>query len=315
VTLLKANPYRGVKDFEDLSEARRLRDPRTGETTHRVAEGGVPRSEGRRLRCAVSRDLENGRWVGFVTTVKPTAQPDIVAMARWYIPRWPAQEGSFRDLNEWVKMELNFGVQHKQAVANRVQARRQEKREQQLQGHQARLAAQEKRSTPLQERIQREEQRLEQFVAGLSGRRLQERGPARRQAQQAQIPARLRKWQAQRTRLEDQQKVLEQKVQAVQTDLAALPAEAPLWEVEAEKDQRVTPLKVGAAAAVQWAQEFYFGEAYQESRPGTLQRRFLNLEKRPVCVSINARFGPWRGSYCRFTSLTANNSRNGLASC
>jgi hypothetical protein len=243
-----------------------------------VAEGWLPRADGRRWRCAVARDLENGRLVVFVTTVKPTAQPDIVAIARWYIHRWPAQEGSFRDLSELVKMELNFGVQRKRAVANRVQARRREKWQRSRQGHQARLAAQEKRVAQLQERIQREEQRLAQFVAGLSGRRLQERGTARRQAQQAQIAARLRKWQAQLTRVEEQQGVLEQKIQAVQTDLAALLAEAPLWEVDAEKDQLVTHLKVGAAAAVQWAQEFYLGEAYRESRPGTLQRRFLNLD-------------------------------------
>ena len=278
VTLLKANQYHGVKDFEDLSEARSLRDPRTGETTHRVAEGWLPRSDGRRLRCAVAWDLANGRWVVFVTTVKPPAQPDILAMARWYIQRWPAQEGSFRDWNELVKMELNFGVQRKRAVANRVQARRREKWQPQLQGHQARWAAQEKRATQLRERIQREEQRLEQFVAGLTGRRLQERGPARRQAQQGQITARLRQWQAPRTQAEEQQRVLEQKIQAVQTDLAALPSEAPLWEVDAEKDQLVTHLKVGSASAVQWAQECYFGEAYRESHPGTLQRRFLNLE-------------------------------------
>ncbi len=278
VTLLKANQYGGVSDFENLSEARSLRDPRTGETTHRVAEGWLPRGEGKWWRCAVARDLDNGRLVVFVTTVPPTAEPNILAIARWYLQRWPAQENSFRDLNALVALEQNFGVKHKRAVANRVQARRREKWEQQLRGYQKRLTARAKQETVLQARVRREEERLQQFVAGLNGRRLQERGTPRRQEQQAHLTTRLGQWKVQQAQVVEQQVALQQKIQVVQAELAALPADAPLWEVDAEKDQIVTHLKGATANAVLWARQAYFGAAYQSCRPATLQRRFLNLE-------------------------------------
>ena len=278
VTLLKANQYGGVSDCEDLSEARSLRDPRTGETTHRVAEGWLPRAEGRRLRCAVARDLENGRLIAFVTTVAPAAEPNIRAIARWYLQRWPAQENSFRDLTALVALNHNFGVKLKRAVANRVQARRRQKWEQQLRGQQKRLAAQQKKGGVLQARVQREEARLQQFVAGLNGRRLQQRGTKRRQEQQTRITDRLTRWQVQQALGEEQQTVLQGQIQTVQAELAALPAAAPLWEVDAEKDQIVTHLKGATGNAVLWARQTYFSAASQTCRLETLQRRFLNLE-------------------------------------
>ena len=278
VTLLKANQYTGVKDFEDLSEARSLWDPRTEEITHRVAEGWLPRGKKERLRCAVARDLKNGRLVVFATTVKVTAAPDILPIAGWYLQRWRAQENSFRDWHGLVQMELNFGVKHKRRVAHRVQARRQEKWAQQLRGQQKRWRAQEKQAGVLQARVQREQARLQQFVADLSGRRLQERGTKRRQEHQARITDRLTRWQIQQAQVEEQKSSLQQQIQGLQADLATLSAEAPLWEVEAEKDQIVTHLKGATVNAVLWARQVYFGPAAQTCRPETLQRRFLNLK-------------------------------------
>jgi hypothetical protein len=302
VTLLKANQYTGAQDFEDLSEAQSLRDPRTGEITHQVAEGWLRGATGQRWRCAVAQDVERERLVVFVTTVSPTAEPNILAPARWYLGRWGAQENPFRDLNALVGLEHNFGVKRKRAVANRVQARRQAKWEQHQKGLATRLGAQAKRIGTLQARVDREEERLRQFVAGLTGRRLQPRGTARRQAQQTRITARLKKWQAQLTALQEQQTAMEQKLQAVQADLAALPAEAPLWEVDAEKDQIVTHLKIATANAVRWAQANYFQAEAPRLRPETVQRQFLNLDgwvqdthtNRTVWLSIPPDT-PWQG--------------------
>ena len=50
------------------------------------------------------------------------------------------------------------------------------------------------------------------------------------------------------------------------------------FEVDAEKDQLMTHLRIAAYNAALFTREQYFGRAYQHIRPATLWRRFLSQD-------------------------------------
>ncbi len=58
-------------------------------------------------------------WIVVVTTLSRQQEPDIRRPVSWYLARWNVQENSFRALEAFVPLDLNFGVKHKQRVANR----------------------------------------------------------------------------------------------------------------------------------------------------------------------------------------------------
>jgi len=56
----------------------------------------------------------------------------------------------------------------------------------------------------------------------------------------------------------------------------SLNEEAPLYEMDTEKDQIMTHLKVALANSALYARENYFGEKYRHALPQTLHRVFFS---------------------------------------
>jgi hypothetical protein len=278
VTLLKSNQYAGVADFEDMTEARSLADERTGITTHRVAEGAFRCSDGLLIRCAVARDLDNGKLVVFATTVPSALEPDSLWIARWYLRRWNAQENSFRYLVAFVHLDTNFGLHHKRPVPNRVLARKRDRWEHAVATQRRKHASKHAKLSKLAAQIRRLEDREAVALAKLAGHRLQERGATRRQQQRARAHERLGRWVERRYDLQRQIETHAQKITVLERELAGLDASTPLYEIDSEKDQLMTHLKVALANSALYARQHYFGAKYHRALPQTLQRIFFSQE-------------------------------------
>jgi hypothetical protein len=124
VTLLKANQYSGEADFVRQGRFRQLKDPRTGQVTHRVADADFQLAPGLMVRAALIYDLTHpDDLIALVTTVSREAEPDIRRIVRWYLRRWNAQENSFRDQIAFVHLNVNFGLHSKHSVPDRHIAR------------------------------------------------------------------------------------------------------------------------------------------------------------------------------------------------
>jgi hypothetical protein len=128
ITLLRANQYTGEADFERHSRFRPLRDPRTGLITRRVADADFWLTETLRVRCGLLYDLTRPDHLIVVATTlsrqrltgRPFGQePDIRRPVAWYLARWDIQENSFRTLEAFVPLDLNFGVNRKHPMPNR----------------------------------------------------------------------------------------------------------------------------------------------------------------------------------------------------
>lgn len=125
VTLLKANQYAGEADFARRGRFRQLKDPRTGQVTHRVADADFRLAGDLAVRAGLIYDLDHpDNLIALITIVSRDDEPNIRRVVRWYLERWNAQENSFRDQIAFVHLNINFGLQAKRAVTDRRIARR-----------------------------------------------------------------------------------------------------------------------------------------------------------------------------------------------
>lgn len=278
VTLLRSNQYSGVADFEELSEVRSLIDERTGYTTHRVAEGYFRYSDGSKIRCAVARDLENGKLVVFTTTVPKELEPDILQVARWYLRRWNAQENSFRYLVEFVHLDTNFGLNHKVKVANRVIERKIFSIQKRLSAQQKKLSSKQAKLSKLEGKLESLHGRQREALAKLAGHRLQERATSTRQSIQQKYNDCLIRWTAKRSILQSQIEHHSKLIHSLEKSLADINPNEPLYEINPEKDQIMTHFKVALANSALYAREHYFTPKYQKALPQTLQRIFFSQD-------------------------------------
>ena len=277
VTLLKSNQYKGEEDFLDLSPPKDLVDERTKATTHTVAQGYLPTDKGP-IRCAVSTDLGKERLVVFATTVPEKEEPDILCIARWYLSRWNAQENVFRYLVEFVDLDINFGINKKTAVVNRQMHRKVEKIEGRVAAQKRTLQNKHKQLQTLHEKIERVKGRQAIGMAKLEGKRLQERGTVARQEKQQRYSERLSKYAVQEAMLVQKIDEHQQTIARWESKRSSLNEEAPLYEIDTEKDQIMTHLKVALANSALYARETYFGEKYTRALPQTLYRIFFGQE-------------------------------------
>lgn len=120
VALLKANQYSSEADFVRQGRFRKLKDPRMGQVTHRVADADFQLAPGLMVRAALIYDLDHpDDLIALVTTVSREAEPDIRRVVGWYLGRWNAQENSFRDQIAFVHLNANFGLHSKHSVPDR----------------------------------------------------------------------------------------------------------------------------------------------------------------------------------------------------
>jgi hypothetical protein len=286
--LLKANQYSSEANFVRQGRFRRVKDPRTGEATHRVADADFALTSELTVRAALIYDLARPDvLMVLITTVRREDEPDIRRVVGWYLGRWNAQENSFRDQIAFVHLNVNFGLRAKHAVPNRRVA----KQITDLTTHLA--AVTRKLESKLQQLANLEQQRHNQ-IARYDQKVSNWLRPPKRQGSQAITRAaqrqqrlqeyrlryheRLVKQLARQTELEDQIESHRQEQARVAAELARLDPHATFFEVDTEKDQIMAHLRVGLHNSALWARDQYFGRPYRHTTPLTLWRTFFNQD-------------------------------------
>jgi hypothetical protein len=288
VALLKANQYAGEADFTRHGRFRQLKDPRTGQITHRVADADFRLTDNLDVRAGLVYDLDRpDNLIALITTVSRDDEPDIRRVVRWYLERWNAQENSFRDQIAFVHLNINFGLQAKRAVPDRRIARRITDLTTHLEAVKRKLDSKMVQLTDLERRIQNLTARYDKKVADLLR-------PRKRQGSQAAARATKRQQQLRDYRERHHQRLarhltrkakLEQALEAHRQEqartadkLAQLDPNATFFEVDTEKDQIMAHLRVGLHNSALWARNHYFGSTYRYTTPLTLWRTFFSQD-------------------------------------
>jgi len=288
VALLKANQYAGEADFARRGRFRQLKNPRTGQATHRVADADFHLADDLDVRTGLIYDLDRpDNLIALITTVSREDEPDIRRVVRWYLERWNAQENSFRDQIAFVHLNINFGLRAKRAVPDRRIARRIADLTTHLGAVKRKLDSKMVQLTDLERRIQNLTTRYDKKVADLLR-------PRKRQGPQAATRAAKRQQQLRDYRERHHQRLaryltrkakLEQAIEAHRQEqartvdkLAQLDPNATFFEVDTEKDQIMAHLRVGLHNSALWARNRYFGSTYRYTTPLTLWRTFFNQD-------------------------------------
>jgi len=286
--LLKANQYSGETDFVPQGRFLKLKDVRTGEVTHRVADADFQLTPDMTVRAALIYDLARPDvLMVLITTVRRETESDIRHIVRWYLGRWNAQENSFRDQIAFVHLNVNFGLRAKRAVPDRRVA-------QQIAGLTTHLAAVTRKLdsklaqlADLERRLHNQSVRYDQKMTGLLR-------PPKRQGPQASARAmkrqqrlqdlrqryhqRLAKRLAHHTKLEQEIEEHRQEQTRVTHELTRLDPQAKFFEVDTEKDQIVAHARVGLHNSALWARDQYFSSLYRHATPLSLWRTFFNQD-------------------------------------
>ncbi len=286
--LLKANQYSGETDFARHSRFRQLKDHRTGEVTHRVAEADFGLTPDLTVRAALMYDVARPDvLIALITTVGREEEPDIRRIVRWYLERWNAQENSFRDQIAFVHLNINFGLRAKHAVPDRRVAKQIADLTTHLAAVTRKLDSKVVQLAHLEQRRHQQSSRHDQQVARLLR-------PPKRQGPQAAIRAAQREQRLQECQHRYHQRLVKQSTHQVQLEnqiethrqeqaratkqLAQLDPHAQFFEVDTEKDQIMAHLRVGLHNSALWARDHYFSSAYRHTTPLTLWRTFFNQD-------------------------------------
>lgn len=286
--LLKANQYSGEADFVRRGRFRQVKDLRTGEVTHRVADADFALTPNLIVRAALIYDLARPDvLMVLITTVRREDQPDIRRVVGWYLGRWNAQENSFRDQIAFVHLNVNFGLRAKHAVPDRRVAKQITDLTTHLAAVARKLESKLRQLADLEQQRQNQITRYDQKVSNWLR-------PPKRQGPQATARAakrqqrlqefrqryhdRLVKQSTHQTKLEDQIETHRQEQARVAAELARLDPQATFFEVDTEKDQIMAHLRVGLHNSALWARDYYFDRVYRHTTPLTMWRTFFNQD-------------------------------------
>ena len=288
VALLKANQYSGEADFVRRGRFRKIKDARTGEVTHRVADADFQLTPDLEMRAALMYDLARPDvLMVLITTVRREVEPDIRRIVRWYLGRWNAQENSFRDQIAFVHLNVNFGLRAKQAVPDRRVA----KRIADLTNH---LGAVTRKLGSKLAQLADLERRRQDYIARHDQEMTHLLHPPKRQGPQAAARAAKRTHRLQDLRQRYHQRLskqlscqakLEHDIEAhrqeqarATVELTHLDPQAQFFEVDTEKDQIVAHLRIGLHNSALWARDHYFSSTYRHTTPLTMWRAFFNQD-------------------------------------
>lgn len=288
VALLKANQYSGEADFVRPGRFRKIKDPRTGQSTHRVADADFGLTEDLEVRAALIYDLDRpDNLMALITTVSREEEPDIRQIVRWYLERWHAQENSFRDQIAFVHLNINFGLRAKRAVPDRRVA----KRITDLTTH---LNAVKRKHDSKMAQLADQERLIQNLNARYDKKSADLLRPRKRQGPQAAARAakreqqlqdyrqryhqRLTRYLARKVELERQIEAHRQELARTADKLAQLDPHATFFEVDTEKDQIVAHLRIGLHNSALWARNHYFSSTYRYTTPLTLWRTFFSQD-------------------------------------
>jgi hypothetical protein len=288
VTLLKSNQYTSEADFVRRGRFWLIKDPRTGQATHRVADADFQLARDRVVRAALLYDLEHPEHLmGLITTVSRQQEPDIRRVVGWYLARWNAQENSFRALIAFVRLDTNFGLRAKRSVPDRRIA----KQLTDLTNHlravthklESKVAQWAEQAHRLERHTARHDQQLAKLLHPLRRGGPQAAGRAAKRQQQLQDQQerhqrRLLKHMMRQAKLEREIESHRQEQTRVAQELSKLNPQATFFEVDTEKDQIVAHLRIALHNSALWARDRYFSSAYRYATPLTLWRLFFNQD-------------------------------------
>jgi hypothetical protein len=296
VTLLKANQYTTEADFVRRGCFQPIQDPRTGQTTHRVADADFQLAPNLVVRAALLYDLEQPEHlIGLITTVsrrrllgRPLGQePDIRRIVGWYLARWQAQENSFRAMIAFVRLDTNFGLCAKRCVPDRRVAKQLTDLTHHLGAVTHKLESKIAQLAEQAHRLAKHTARHEQHVAKLlrpprrGGPRAASRVAQRQrqlEAQQERQHRRLLKHVTRQATLEREIEAHRQEQTRVAQALSQLNPLATFFEVDTEKDQIVAHLRIALHNSALWARDRYFSSVYRQATPLTLWRLFFTQD-------------------------------------
>lgn len=204
------------------------------------------------------------------------ALPDGIFLACLPQAGWNAQENVFRYLVEFVELDTNFGINKKTEVVNRKVKRKIEEIESRISAQPKMLSNKHKQLREVQEKIKRVKERQATEMAKLEGKRLQGRGTGARQDRQQRYSQRLANYAIKEAELLRKIDTHQNIIATLESKRACVDEEAPLYEIDTEKDQIMTHLKVALANSALYARENYFGEKYLRALPQTLHRVFFS---------------------------------------
>ena len=289
ITLLRANQYTGEADFSRQGRFRQLRDPRTGLVTHRVADADFWLTDRLCVRCGLLYDLARPEHlIVVVTTLSRRQEPDIRRPVRWYLARWDIQENSFRALEAFVPLDLNFGVNRKQPVPNRPVLAQIAELTPHLQAVEhkieSKLLQRRAQQALIERQSARHDRKLARWLAQVA-RWTMAKQPKRLGALHARIAdyrarhhQRLARSLARQRKLESQIEDHQQEVTRVVQQLAQLDPNAPFFDVDTETDQLITQLRIAVYNSTLLTRERYFASAYARAEPLTLWRLFFSQD-------------------------------------
>jgi hypothetical protein len=286
--LLKANQYSDETDFVRQGRFLKLKDARTGEVTHRVADADFVLTPDLTVRAALIYDVAHpDTLIVLITTVRRDTEPNIRRIVGWYLGRWNAQENSFRDQIAFVHLNVNFGLRVKRAVPNRRVAQQITDLTTHLAAVTHKLDSKLAQLADLERRLQNQMARHDQKLVNLlrppkrSGPQAATRA-AKRQQQLLEVHQRSHRRLAQqlahRTQLEHDIEEHRHEQTRVTEELTRLDPQAQFLEVDTEKDQIMAHLRVGLHNSALWARDHYFGTMYRHATPLTLWRTFFNQD-------------------------------------
>lgn len=288
VTLLKSNQYSGEADFVRRGRFRQIKDPRTGQTTHRVADADFQLAPDLVVRAALLYDLDHPEHlIGLITTVNREQAPDIRRVVGWYLARWNVQENSFRALIAFVRLDTNFGLRAKRSVPDRRVAKQITDLTNHLRAVAHKLETKVAQLAEHAHRMEKHTARQGQQLAKLL--RPPRRGGPQAAQRATQRQQRLRDQQerhhryllnqvARQSKLEREIETHRQEQTRVTQELTQLNPQATFFEVDAEKDQIVAHLRIALHNSALWARDHYLSSTYRHATPLTLWRTFFNQE-------------------------------------
>jgi len=262
------------------------RDPATQAITHWIAHAHRqlhdPR-QGVSFLAEVSLVLDcraglPGRLIPVLHNLRaahvPVEQPH-----QTYVGRWQGQERVFRDMRAGQNLDANYG-QKKVLASNRTQERRRAALQQQLQTWTQRIGTAQRQVQEYTTRLATQEQQAQRRHAqqvDQIGAWQQERQHAATPARRARLHVRIARWEAQdqiqqvrwqerRRRLTAhldtwRQKLAERQQQHVQTTQALQELDdRPRFDLDLEKDDLMTYLRIAGENTHRFVQEHYFAD-------------------------------------------------------
>lgn len=296
-----------------------LRDPESGEPTHWVAHAHTllrDRPRGLSFQAEVTLVVDcragmPGRLIPVLHSLRAQDVP-VELPHGVYVGRWEGQERVFRDMRACQNLDANYG-QKKVAVSNRPQERKREDLHRKLQTRENQVATAQRKVQEYTERIEALEQEAQQKQAENQAevtalRRASREASTARQRERLRVRAeRLDgkgqvqqvRFKEKRRRLKEHQRTWEQKLEERQDKqekvaqaLQELEEDRPFYDLDLEKDDLMTYLRIGGENAHRFAQERYFAGTFLEkvdeatmarvvyNQPGWVRRqgRYLHVQ-------------------------------------